>query len=48
MEEWGSEDALLEWGRDAERWLIEEYPGGRQWPANSVDIVEKGKARMQD
>lgn len=46
MGEWGSEDALLAWGREAERWLNEEYAGGRQRPANWVDVVEQGKTKM--
>ena len=46
MGEWGSEDGLLAWGRDAERWLNEKYPGGRQRPANWVDVVEQGKTKM--
>ena len=47
MGEWGSEDALLAWGREAERFLNEEYAGGRQRPTNWVDVVEQSKAKMQ-
>lgn len=46
MGEWGGEDALLVWGRDAERWLNEEYADGRQRPANWVDVMEQGKKKM--
>lgn len=46
MGEWGSEDALIEWGRDAERWLIEEVPGGRKRPGVWEDVVENAKADM--
>jgi hypothetical protein len=45
MGEWGSEDGLLCWGRDAERWLNEGYPGGRQRPSNWLDVVEQGKVK---
>jgi Asp-tRNA(Asn)/Glu-tRNA(Gln) amidotransferase A subunit family amidase len=46
MGEWGSEDALLAWGQDVERWLNEESAGGRQRPANWVDIIEQSKTKM--
>ena len=46
MGEWGSEDALLAWGREAEGWLNEGYAGGRQRPTNWVDVVEQGKTKM--
>jgi Asp-tRNA(Asn)/Glu-tRNA(Gln) amidotransferase A subunit family amidase len=45
MGEWGSEDALIEWGRDVERWLNEEYPGGRRRPISWENILEKAKAK---
>jgi Asp-tRNA(Asn)/Glu-tRNA(Gln) amidotransferase A subunit family amidase len=43
MGEWGSEDALIGWGRDTEKWLNEVYPGGRQRPANWEDVVALAK-----
>jgi len=43
MGEWGSEDALIEWGRDAEKWLNEKYPGGRRHPAVWEDVLENAK-----
>jgi Asp-tRNA(Asn)/Glu-tRNA(Gln) amidotransferase A subunit family amidase len=46
MGEWGSDDALIEWGREAERWLNEEYQGGRQRPNNWMDVVAEAKGRM--
>jgi Asp-tRNA(Asn)/Glu-tRNA(Gln) amidotransferase A subunit family amidase len=46
MGEWGSEDALIEWGREAETWLNEEYPGGRQRPATWEDIILNAKGMM--
>jgi Asp-tRNA(Asn)/Glu-tRNA(Gln) amidotransferase A subunit family amidase len=47
MGEWGSEDALIEWGRDAERWLNEEYPGGRKRPGAWEDVLENAKGGMK-
>jgi Asp-tRNA(Asn)/Glu-tRNA(Gln) amidotransferase A subunit family amidase len=47
MGEWGSEDALIEWGRDAEKWLIEEYQGGRSRPSNWEDVVANTKKKME-
>jgi hypothetical protein len=46
MGEWGSEDALLQWGRETEKWLNEEYAGGRQRPTNWVDTVAEAKTKM--
>lgn len=43
MSDWGSEDLLIEWGRDVERWLNEELPGGRRRPAGWEDVL--GNAR---
>ena len=43
MGEWGSEDALIEWGRDAEKWLNEMYPHGRKHPAVWEDVLENAK-----
>jgi Asp-tRNA(Asn)/Glu-tRNA(Gln) amidotransferase A subunit family amidase len=45
MGEWGSEDALLAWGREAEAYLNESYAGGRQRPPNWVDVVAEGKIK---
>ena len=46
MGDWGSEDALIAWGRDAEMWLNEEYEGGRQRPGNWVDVVVEANGKM--
>lgn len=46
MGEWGSEDALIEWGRDAEKWLNEMYAGGRKHPAVWEDVLENAKSAM--
>lgn len=43
MGEWGSEDALIELGRDAERWLNEKYPGGRRYPAIWEDLFKRAE-----
>lgn len=41
MGEWGSEDVLIEWGREAETYLNNEAEGGgRQRPANWEDILD--------
>lgn len=40
MGEWGSEDGLLEWGSDAERYLNEEFKGGRVRPGDWVDGIQ--------
>ncbi|KAF2006767.1 amidase signature enzyme [Amniculicola lignicola CBS 123094] len=41
--EWGSEDALIEFGHDGERWLNEEFEGGRIRPKEWVDVIGKSK-----
>lgn len=46
MGEWGSEDALIAWGKDAEKYLNEVYEGGRQRAANWEDVVALGKANL--
>jgi Asp-tRNA(Asn)/Glu-tRNA(Gln) amidotransferase A subunit family amidase len=46
--EWGSEDALIAWGKEAEVWLNEVYPGGRQRPANWEDVVANAKAEGKE
>jgi len=43
MGEWGSEDALIEWGRDAEKWLNEEYPQGRRHPPVWENVLENAQ-----
>jgi Asp-tRNA(Asn)/Glu-tRNA(Gln) amidotransferase A subunit family amidase len=43
MGEWGSEDSLIAWGKEAEQWLNEAYPGGRQRPSNWEDVVKNAK-----
>lgn len=40
--EWGSEDALIEFGYDGERWLNEGYAGGRVMPGAWVDVLKMG------
>jgi len=40
MGEWGTEDALIRWGRESEGWLNDAYEGGRQRPGNWVDVVD--------
>ncbi|KAF2017594.1 amidase signature enzyme [Aaosphaeria arxii CBS 175.79] len=39
--EWGSEDALIEFGFDGEAWLNKGYQGGRQMPKKWVDVLAK-------
>lgn len=39
MGEWGSEDQLLAFGREAEIYLNEHYEGGRQRPGAWVDVL---------
>ncbi|KAF2090956.1 amidase signature enzyme [Saccharata proteae CBS 121410] len=45
MGEWGSEDVLIEWGFDGERWLNEGLEGGRKRPGAWVDVL--GLAREE-
>ncbi|KAI9805902.1 MAG: hypothetical protein M1825_000516 [Sarcosagium campestre] len=45
MGEWGSEDGLIEWGKDCEGWLNAGLEGGRQRPKNWVDLVELAAAK---
>ncbi|KAI9755618.1 MAG: hypothetical protein M1815_004828 [Lichina confinis] len=40
MGEWGSEDALIEWGFDAQAYLNLQLKGGRKMPENWVDVLE--------
>jgi len=47
MGEWGSEDGLISWGKDAERYLNEVYEGGRQRAANWEDVVALGKRKIE-
>jgi Asp-tRNA(Asn)/Glu-tRNA(Gln) amidotransferase A subunit family amidase len=39
--EWGSEDALIEFGFDGEQWLNKGYEGGRQRPGAWVDVLKQ-------
>lgn len=48
MGEWGTEDSLIAWGKEAERWLNEEYPGGRQRPANWEDVVANATGKEEE
>lgn len=43
--EWGSEDALIEWGYDGESWLNQGLEGGRRRPEAWVDVLRLGKRR---
>jgi Asp-tRNA(Asn)/Glu-tRNA(Gln) amidotransferase A subunit family amidase len=45
MGEWGSEDELIAWGRDAEKYLSESYKGGRKKAENWVDVIEAAKGK---
>ncbi|KAK3630175.1 hypothetical protein LTR56_017589 [Elasticomyces elasticus] len=46
MGEWGSEDALIEFGYDGERFLHEALGGGRQRPAGWVDVLELARSTL--
>jgi Asp-tRNA(Asn)/Glu-tRNA(Gln) amidotransferase A subunit family amidase len=48
MGEWGSEDSLIAWGKEAEQWLHEVYPGGRQRPANWEDVMANAKGKVKE
>ncbi|KAF2127982.1 glutamyl-tRNA amidotransferas-like protein subunit A [Dothidotthia symphoricarpi CBS 119687] len=39
--EWGSEDALIEFGFDGEKWLNEGYAGGKVRPGGWVDVLKR-------
>jgi len=41
--EWGSEDALIEFGFDGEKYLHEGLKGGRVMPGGWVDVLKKKK-----
>ncbi|KAF4610398.1 hypothetical protein G7Y89_g15721 [Cudoniella acicularis] len=43
--DWGSEDALLAWGREAEVYLNEVYEGGRRKPADWVDVFVNSSSK---
>ncbi|TAQ86199.1 hypothetical protein B7494_g5490 [Chlorociboria aeruginascens] len=45
MGEWASEDSLIAWGREAESYLIDGYPGGRPQPQNWVDVISLAKEK---
>ncbi|KAI9730155.1 MAG: D-lactate ferricytochrome c oxidoreductase [Claussenomyces sp. TS43310] len=47
MGEWGSEDALIEFGRDLETWLYHIYPGGRKRPEVWEDVVSQARDVME-
>ncbi|OAL54074.1 amidase signature enzyme [Pyrenochaeta sp. DS3sAY3a] len=40
--EWGSEDALIEFGFDGEKWLHEGFKGGKVRPTGWVDVLKGG------
>lgn len=46
MGEWGSEDALIEWGKECEVYLRDVVVGGRQRPANWEDVVGNAKSLL--
>jgi Asp-tRNA(Asn)/Glu-tRNA(Gln) amidotransferase A subunit family amidase len=48
MGDWGSEDQLLGWGREAEIYLNEVYEGGRERPAGEgwVDVFKLAGSQM--
>ncbi|KAF1345638.1 amidase signature enzyme [Lizonia empirigonia] len=39
--EWGSEDALIEFGFDGEKWLHEGYVGGKLRPEAWIDVLKQ-------
>jgi len=47
MGEWGSEDSLIAWGKDAENYLNEAYEGGRQKAGNFEDVVVLAKGKVE-
>lgn len=47
MGEWGAEEQLLEWGKEAEGYLTDVYEGGRVRPGNWEDVVELARERME-
>jgi len=47
MGDWGSEDQLLGWGREAEIYLNEVYEGGRRRPAGEAWVDVFGLAGIQ-
>lgn len=47
MGEWGTEDALIEWGRNAEKWLNEVHQGGRKRPENWEDVLKGAREEMK-
>jgi Asp-tRNA(Asn)/Glu-tRNA(Gln) amidotransferase A subunit family amidase len=48
MGEWGSEDQLIEWGREGERYLNEVYQGGRLRPGMWVNVLSAAKTETSD
>jgi Asp-tRNA(Asn)/Glu-tRNA(Gln) amidotransferase A subunit family amidase len=45
MGEWGTEEQLLAWARDAEKYVYEELEGGRYRPKDWADVVELAKGK---
>lgn len=43
--EWGAEEQLLAFARDAEAYLNEAYPGGRRRPAGWADVLAMAKEK---
>lgn len=41
MGEWGSEDLLIEWGRDGEKWLNRDDGSGRKRPQVWIDVLNE-------
>ena len=46
MGDWGTDEELIGWGYDAERWLNEGLQGGRQLPETWVDVLGKAKKTL--
>ena len=47
MGEWGAEELLLQFASEAERYLHNDYAGGRQRPVKWVDVVGLAKAEHE-
>ncbi|EMC99159.1 hypothetical protein BAUCODRAFT_31474 [Baudoinia panamericana UAMH 10762] len=47
MAEWCSEDELIAFGYDCERYLHDVYEGGRLRPANFVDVIQLAKQQAE-
>lgn len=46
--EWGSEEQLLAWASEAEKYLDEVVEGGRRRPAGWVDVLAAAKTQKID